>query len=76
MSFLEQRAAEIVTEMTALGAVFELEPTPTGRTFVWFARPTSQRDAVAKFWDAAEKPIGLRAAMTSLIVRHQAGGAL
>ena len=74
---LEQRAAEIVTEMVALGAIFELEPTATGRTFVWFAKPSSQRDAVAAFWDGVEKLPGLRAEMTAYIVRMQSiGGAL
>ena len=73
MSALEQRAAEIVTEMVTLGAIFEIEFTATGRTFVWFARPASQRDAVAKYWDGVEKLPGLRAAMTSVIARHQVG---
>ena len=70
---IDQKAAEIVAEMVALGAVFELEPTPNGQTFVWYARPASQRDAVAVFWNEVEKPLGLRAAMTSVIARHLGG---
>ena len=70
---LDQKAAEIVHEMITLGARFELEPTPTGRTFAWFARPAPQRDAMALYWNSIEKPPGLRAAMTSVIARHLGG---
>lgn len=70
---IDQHAAEIVADMAALGAIFELEPIPTGQTFVWFARPATQRDAVASYWNGLEKPPGLRLAMTSVIARHLGG---
>ena len=76
MSAPHQLTAEIVAEMTALGATFEIEQTPAGDVWVWFARPASQRDAVAAFWNGVEKPPGLRSAMTEAIRRRQIGGAL
>ena len=73
---IDMEADRVVGEMAALGAKFELEPTADGEAFVWFARPASQRDVVAAFWEAVDKAPGLRAAMVRAIRRRQAGGAL
>lgn len=74
MSPLDNKALEIVNEMRALGAVFEVEPGENGEpTFVWRARPASLRDTVRSYWDAADKPVGLKGAMARIIA-YQGNG--